>query len=102
MYKAAINSIVQQPSKFTDDMECAICHKKHTFANCPILKDMEYLRKHFISYCLLMNKTQKQMLAAINRIDATWATDDDTPNTPENDYSPANTDNDADFYQEEE
>ena len=81
-------------------MECALCHKKHAFANCPILKDMEYLRKHFISYCLLMNKTQKQMLAAINRIDATWATSDN--HTPETDYSGGNTDNDADFHQEEE
>ena len=99
MYKAAVHAIVWQPSKFTDGMECAICHKKHTFADCPILKDIEYLRKHFISYCLLMNKTQKQMVAAIiNKIDASWATDDNTADTPEDDYSPADTDNDKDFY----
>ena len=29
MYKAAINAIVKQPLKFTDDMDCAICHKKN-------------------------------------------------------------------------
>ena len=49
-----------------------------------------------------MNKTQKQMLAAINRIDATWATSDDITDTPETDHSGGNTDNDADFHQEEE
>ena len=57
MYKAAINAIVQQPFKFTDGMKYAIYHKNLTFADYPILKDMEYLRKHFFSYCLLMNKT---------------------------------------------
>ena len=48
-----------------------------------------------------MNKTQKQMLLAIHRIDATWGNDiyDDDD---DEDYLPADTDNDPDFQEEEE
>lgn len=59
MYGVCLNAIVKQPAKFTDGMECAICHKKHIFANCPTLKDIDYLQKHFISYCIIMNYTKK-------------------------------------------
>ena len=48
-----------------------------------------------------MNKTQKQMLAAIHRIDAIWGTDihndDDGDDDDDEDYLHANTDNDQDF-----
>ena len=85
-------------------MKCAIYHKKQSFTNCIILKDIEYLRKPFISYCILMNRTQKQIVAAINQVDAIWATDNDSTDEPGGalDCSYDNTDNDPDFQEEEE
>ena len=72
IYKKALNTLVKNPAKFIDGMNCAIYHKPHTFVKCPILKDVDYLRKQFIQYCLLMNCTQKQMVAAVNCTDASW------------------------------
>lgn len=104
MYKITLNNIGKQPAKVTDDMECAIYHHKHTFVTCTILKDIDYLYKHFIQYCILMNRTRKQMVASVNYIDASWATDNG--NTDKSfcalDYLHANTDNDADFQEGEE
>ena len=73
-------------------MECAIYHKKHKFTDYPILNDIAYLTKHFISYCILINCTQKQMSAATNHLDANWATDDNTTDELNgiSDYSHAN------------
>ena len=102
IYKAAVNDIVEQPTKVTDGMDCAIYHKNHTFEKCPILNDIPYIKKHFISYCILMNCTQKQMLAAIHCLDANWDTYNTT--TDEHDgasnYSHCNTDNDINFEEE--
>ena len=47
-----------------------------------------------------MNKTQKQMIAAVCRIDATWGTDINIDDDDE-DYLHANTDNDKDFQEKE-
>ena len=50
-----------------------------------------------------MNKTQKQMLATIHRIDAMWGTDLNNNNNDDDDddSSNANIDNDADFQDED-
>ena len=95
--------------KFTNGMDCPICHNKHSSDKYTILNDISYVKEHFISYCLQMNKTQKQMIAAVCRIDATWGTninnddtDDDDDDDDEKGYSHTNTDNDADFQEEEE
>ena len=97
-------------------MDCAICNNKHTFDKCPILNDIPYSKKHSISFCLQMNKTQKQMIAAICGIDATWGTNinnntttttnnnnnDDDDDDVDEDYLHPNTDNDVDFQKKEE
>ena len=75
MYTAGLRAPKKDVIKFTDGTKCAICHKPYSFDQCPILNDIPYIKKHFISYCLLMNKTQKQMLVAIHHIDATWGAD---------------------------
>ena len=105
MYQTGLRKVTKDVTKFNNGMKCAICHQPHSFEKCPILNDIPYIKKHFISYCLQMNKTQKQMLAAIHRIDATWGTDinhNDHDDTDNEDSSNANTDNDADFQEEEE
>ena len=88
-------------------MKCAICHKPRSFDQCPILNDIPYIKKHFISYCLLMNKRQKQMLAAIHCINVIWGTDiNDHAAADDNDKDSSNSntdnDNDADFQEKEQ
>ena len=106
MYTIGIRAAKKDVTKFTDGMDCAICHKKHSFDKCPILNDIPYIKKHFIFYCIQMNKTQKQMLKAIHQIDGTWGTDnnddDDDDDDDNEDYLHANTDNEPDFQEEEE
>ena len=69
----------------------------------PILNDIPFIKKLFISYCLQMNKTQKEILAAIHRIDAMWGTDSNNNDhdDDDDDSSNTNTDNDAGFQEEE-
>ena len=70
------------------------------FDKCPILNNISYLRKYFISYCILMNCTQIQMLATINRLDATMDTGTITTTNEldgASNYSHANTDNNTDY-----
>ena len=57
MYTAGINTIQKEITKFINGMDCAIYRKKHTFEKCPILNDILYIKKHYISYCILMNWT---------------------------------------------
>jgi len=104
MYKAGIRQVQRSPTKFADGMKCACCGKPHPFDKCPILNDIPLLKKHFINYCLQMNRTQKLMTAAVQRIDATWGVVDDDDNNDDEaeDYSHANTHNDQDFQEEEE
>ena len=101
MYKAGIRQVQRSPNKFADGMKCACCGKPHPFDKCPILNDIPLLKKHFINYCLQMNRTQKLMTAAVQRIDATWGVvDDDDDNNDVNDND--DDDNDQDFQEEEE
>ena len=107
MYEASINAVKKDIIKFTNNMSCAIYHQQHIFDKCPILNDILYIKKHFISYCLQMNKTQIQMLAVIHHIDTTQGTDINSNNNNDDDdenedYLYANTDNDPDFQEEKE
>ena len=103
MYQVDLRKVTKDITKFTDGMKCAICHQPHTFEKCPVLNNVPYIKKHFISYCLQMNKTQKQMLTAIHRIDASWGTATNNNDADADDDSlETNTDNDADFQEEEE
>ena len=107
MYTAGLRQVTRDPVKFTDGMSCAVYHKPHPFDKCPILLNIPFLKKHFIAYCLQMNRTQKQMVASIHSIDATWGVadlnlDDNDGDNNNDDSSETNTDNDADFQEEEE
>ena len=98
MYQAVLRKVIKDVTKFTDGMKCVIYHQLHSFDQCPILNNIPYtyIKKHFISYYLLMNKTQKQMLVAIHRIDATWGTDiinnNNNNDDDDEDYLQVNTD----------
>ena len=59
-YTAAIRAIIVKPSKFTAAMNCVIYYDKHSFNKFFILLHMAYLKKHFTTYFLIWNCTQKQ------------------------------------------
>ena len=86
MYTCGLKQVTKNPSKFTDGMKCAVCGKQHSFEKCPILLNIPFLQKHFINYCIQMNKVQKQMVTSIQKVDATWGvTDYEDDSTDDND-----------------
>ena len=96
-----------RPEKFREGIKGAICKKPHKFDKCPILQDINYLRKHFIAYCLMMKRTTNQMELAVNKITAQiskLAADDvdtDTDSTSDSSESET-TDDNQDFQQGED
>ena len=103
MYESGLKQVTRDAAKFTDGMNCAVCGKQHTFDKCPILMNIPLLKKHFINYCIQMNKTQKLMVASIHSIDANWGVIDiNNDDDDDDDDSSETTDNDADFQGEEE
>ena len=78
-YKAAVSAVNVNPKKFTDDMNCAVCGQQHSFDECDWLKDIDFLRKFHIQFCLLMrritNATAKVAVNSIDDIPADDATD---------------------------
>ena len=114
MYTSGLKQVTRDPAKFTDGINCAICGKQHSFDKCLILLNIPFLKKHFIAYCIQMNKTQKLMVTLIHSVDASWGvtdinndddtddTDDDDDDNNNNDDDDSTTDNDTDFQGEEE
>ena len=99
MYTAGTCNVTTNPSKITDNMTCDVCHEKHSFNKCPILLDTSYLKKHFVAYCSLWNRTQKQINLAAKRIQTT-AVDSDNDDTVLDNSDTTN--NNPDFYHEGE
>ena len=80
-YTAAVNAVTSSPSKFTSDMDCAVCAGRHTFAACPVLNDFEFLKKHHIQFCLMHNRLRKNLIskAPVNSVGADTAVAPDFP-----------------------
>ena len=105
MYTSGLKQITKDPFKFTDGMKCAVCGKQHSFEKCPILLNIPFLQKHFINYCIQMNKVQKLMVASIQKVDATWGVPDSSDDSSDSDDVTNDDDssnNEADFQKEEE
>ena len=105
MYTSGLKQVTKDPSKFTDGMNCAVCGKQHSFDKCPILLNIPFLQKHFINYCMQMNKIQKQMVTAIQKVDATWgvtASDDDDSDDDDGHNDEVSNNDETDFQGEEE
>ena len=78
-------------------MNCDVCHEPHSFEKCPILLNILFLKKHCIAYCLQMNRTQKQMIASIYTVDATWGVHNNDVDNNDVDDDDDDDDNDQDF-----
>ena len=84
-------------------MACAVCGDKHTFDNCKFLLDVDFLRKHFIAYCLQWKRTHQQMTTAGNQLrsaDVTADTDDQDTVSDDSDTATDDNDDKLDFPQE--
>ena len=75
VYTTAIHAVISKPNKFTDGMACAICGEKHSFKDCKTLLDVDFLRKHFIAYCLQWKRTHRQINIAVHQLEATTLAD---------------------------
>ena len=81
MYTEAIHTVISKPIKFTDGMACAICGDKYIFIDCKTLLDVDFLRKHFIAYCLQWKHTHRQITTAVNWLEAANIADTDDHDT---------------------
>ena len=70
-YVNAISSgAIGTATPFDTTRPCAVCDKTgHTFDDCPVLQNVEFLRKHYIQFKLFLKK-QTATTAAINHLQA--------------------------------
>ena len=62
-------------------MACAICGEKHSFKDCKTLLDVEFLKRHFIAYCLQQKPTYQQITTGVNQLEAAAVADTDDQDT---------------------
>ena len=106
MYTTAIHAVISKPNKFTDGMACAISSEKHSFIDCKTLLDVEFLRKYFIAYCLQWKHTHRQIITAVNRLEASDIADiadtDDQDTVSDDSDTAMDDDNEQNFCEEGE
>ena len=56
---AISNAKTDPKSAFAGD--CIVCRKQHNFDDCPTLKNHEFLKKHYIQFCQLLRKHQRNL-----------------------------------------
>ena len=81
-------------------MACAICGEKHSFNDCKTLLDVDFLKKHFIAYCLQWKRIHRQITTAVDRLEAAVvadANDQDTVLDNSNSDTTADDNNEQDF-----
>ena len=55
VYGACIHRIMSQPQQ-AFEKPCLVCHGSHTFANCPVLQNHDFLKSHYIRFCGLLKR----------------------------------------------
>ena len=55
VYAACINRISSEPQQ-AFDKPCLVCNGSHTFANCPVLQNHDFLKSHYIRFCGLLKR----------------------------------------------
>ena len=80
-----VNTIASTAS-FDTLRPCAVCDKAgHTFDDCPVLQNVEFLQKHYIQFKLFLKK-QSATTATINQVQVTEDADYDHINDSYNEY----------------
>jgi len=72
-YVAAVKAIDSDPRMFSTTSECAVCKGTgHPFSDCKVLKDVEFLKKHHIAYCVNQRRLKKLLATrvAVHALDA--------------------------------
>ena len=69
------SSGISSATPFDTTLPCAVCDKTgHTFNDCPVFQNVEFLCKHYIQFKLFLKK-QSAATATINQIQAVEDTD---------------------------
>ena len=80
-----INAIASAGT-FDTSRPCAVCDKPgHTFDDCPVLQNVEFLRKHYIQFKLFLKK-QATATATVNQIQVAEDADYDHMDDSYNEY----------------
>ena len=80
-----VNAIASTPS-FDTSRPCAVCDKAgHTFDDCPVLQNVEFLQTHYIQFKLFLKK-QSVATATINQVQVAEDADYDHIDTLYNEY----------------
>ena len=65
-YIAAVQAIDSNLQKFSSTSKCAICEGTgHPFLDCKVLKDVEFLRKYHIAYCVSQRRLKKLLTTQV-------------------------------------
>lgn len=58
LYALAVNQIVADPKK-AQTQTCVVCRKQHTFDQCKVLQNVDFLRSHYVRLCQMLNRDEK-------------------------------------------
>ena len=85
-YIAAVKAIDSDHRTFSTTSECAVCKGTgHPFSDCMALKDVEFLKKHHIAYCVNQRRLRKMLTtrAAVHWLHTVQADNDEEPPAPD-------------------
>jgi hypothetical protein len=54
-YRTAVSALNQRPASASSP--CLVCGKEHRFDDCPVLKDVDYLKDHYNKFCSFLKRT---------------------------------------------
>ena len=75
-YRACIYNIQHAPT-LAIQQQCIVCNNAHTFDQCPVLSNNNFLRQHYIRYCQLLRRDATSRAATFSDAAA-----GQTPGTP--------------------
>ena len=66
-----VNAIsTNNASAFDTSRPCAVCDKPgHTFDDCPVLQNVDFLRKHYIQFKLFLKRQSNTTATTVNSIE---------------------------------
>lgn len=60
-YRAAVYALNQRPASLSSP--CLVCGEGHRFDDCPVLKNIEYLKDHYIKFCSFLKRALTSRLS---------------------------------------
>jgi hypothetical protein len=79
MYQRGIN-VIKADTKAMDRRPCVVCKGHHTFADCGVLNDHEFLKTHYINFCQQVRREAKLRADAFKGVAGQLPVDNSTGN----------------------